>query len=332
MAPPEPSGGDGLGTARRRRARFVDPTMLTFANGARVVLNPTDDRRQRHLLLGHQPRRAVAGRRRRCARGAQRCLGRDLRAASASSTRSQLDTLLADAAIELYPSIGQTSEDFIGSSTTDDLELLLQLVNLYMLQTALRSGCPRLDRQQSCSPTSTIRTATPTLPSTSPTPTPDTATSRASRCSRRPTSWPGSIWPRSRRVWRERFANPATGCSPSPATSTSTTPPTWPGATSARSPAPASTEQFKDFQQDPPADHRHQGRARRHRRQGLVDVRLERADRRTRRPTASYADVLTSVLNIRLTDHIREELGASYSPSALRRHRTPSRTNSSRHT
>ena len=30
-----------------------------------------------------------------------------------------------------------------------------------------------------------------------------------------------------------------------------------------------------------------------------------------------YADLLTSVLNIRLTDHIREELGASYSPSAF---------------
>ena len=29
-----------------------------------------------------------------------------------------------------------------------------------------------------------------------------------------------------------------------------------------------------------------------------------------------YADVLTSVLNIRLTDHIREQLGASYSPTA----------------
>ncbi len=44
----------------------------------------------------------------------------------------ELDTLLADAAIELYPSIGQTSEDFVGSSTTDDLELLFQLVNLYL--------------------------------------------------------------------------------------------------------------------------------------------------------------------------------------------------------
>ena len=30
-----------------------------------------------------------------------------------------------------------------------------------------------------------------------------------------------------------------------------------------------------------------------------------------------YAEMLTSVLNIRLTDHIREELGASYSPSAF---------------
>jgi len=30
-----------------------------------------------------------------------------------------------------------------------------------------------------------------------------------------------------------------------------------------------------------------------------------------------YADVLTSVLSNRLTDHIREQLGASYSPSAF---------------
>jgi zinc protease len=29
-----------------------------------------------------------------------------------------------------------------------------------------------------------------------------------------------------------------------------------------------------------------------------------------------YADVLSSVLNIRLTDHLREQLGASYTPSA----------------
>ena len=36
------------------------------------------------------------------------------------------------------------------------------------------------------------------------------------------------------------------------------------------------TEQFKDFQIDPPVERHHRGRARRHRRQGLADIRLER--------------------------------------------------------
>ncbi len=49
-----------------------------------------------------------------------------------------LDTALSGASIELYPSIDQTSENFVGSSTTDDLELLLQMVNLYM-------SAPRFD-------------------------------------------------------------------------------------------------------------------------------------------------------------------------------------------
>ena len=43
------------------------------------------------------------------------------------------------AQVGLYPSIGQTSEDFTGSATPDDLELLLQLVNLYM-------SSPRFDQ------------------------------------------------------------------------------------------------------------------------------------------------------------------------------------------
>ena len=75
------------------------------------------------------------------------------------------------------------------------------------------------------------------------------------------------------------------------------------------------TEQYKDFQIDPPsAVVTKQVQAGTGAKGSLtVDWNAPIPDRET---DAVYADVLTSVLNIRLTDHIREELGESYSPSA----------------
>ena len=76
------------------------------------------------------------------------------------------------------------------------------------------------------------------------------------------------------------------------------------------------TESYKDFQPDPPST------------VVTKDVHAGTGDKGSltfdwttpipdRETDMVYADVLTSVLNIRLTDHIREELGASYSPSAF---------------
>ncbi len=77
----------------------------------------------------------------------------------------------------------------------------------------------------------------------------------------------------------------------------------------------ATPESYKDFQVDPPS--------------AVVtkDVHAGTGDKGSLTfdwtapiPDADtdgvYADLLSSVLNIRLTDHIREELGASYSPTA----------------
>ncbi|MDP9464611.1 MAG: insulinase family protein, partial [Actinomycetota bacterium] len=75
------------------------------------------------------------------------------------------------------------------------------------------------------------------------------------------------------------------------------------------------TEQYKDFQVDPPSTivtkEVHAGTG--DKGSLTFDWNAPSDDPETE---SVYADVLTSVLNIRLTDHIREELGASYSPSA----------------
>jgi zinc protease len=74
-------------------------------------------------------------------------------------------------------------------------------------------------------------------------------------------------------------------------------------------------EDYKDFQPDPPATvvvrEVHAGTGDK----GSLTFDWNASIPDTETDTF-YADVLTSVLNIRLTDHIREELGASYSPSA----------------
>ena len=315
MTPPDPVEEIRRSSSTATTA-FVAPTMLTFENGARVVLNPTAIADNDIYFSATSP-------------GGLSLVDDadvpDALNAVAVVTSSgigeldavQLDTVLSGAAIELYPSIGQTSEDFVGTSTTDDLELLLQLVNLYMSAPRVRSGRTRLDGQvvavlrrrseQRSRPGRVHRVLRrsvrrrATLPGD-----PDGRRARRSR-SRRPSSGCGAIGSRT----------PATGCSRCRETSTSNRRPTSPAILRHTRRAPIATETFKDFQPDPTSRGRHQGRACRHRRQGFADDRLEHADPQTETPSPCYADVLTSVLNIRLTDHIREELGASYSPSAF---------------
>ena len=75
------------------------------------------------------------------------------------------------------------------------------------------------------------------------------------------------------------------------------------------------TERYKDFQIDPPSTI-----VTKEVHAGTGDKGSLTFDWNTAIPDPEvdsvYADVLSSVLNVRLTDHIREQLGASYSPSA----------------
>ncbi len=292
---------------------FVDPTMLTFANGARVVLNPTDIADNDIALAATSPG------------GLSLVADADvpdaLSAVSVATASGvgdldpvQLDTVLADASIELSPSIGQTSEDFVGTSTTDDLELLFQLLNLYMSK-------PRFDQVGLDATISSLRPYVD-----DPNSDPDLAAYVAYSDARYGAEPRFRVIPTAQdlagldlgtieRVWRDRFSNAGD----------------WVFAVSGdfdldtgRNLAERyigtlagtdATEQYKDFQIDPPSTvvtkEVHAGTG--DKGSLTLDWNAPTTDSGTE---SVYADVLTSVLNIRLTDHIREELGASYSPQA----------------
>src|SRR4051794_2079062 len=293
---------------------FVSPTMLTFANGARVVLNPTQIADNDVYFSATSPG------------GLSLVADADvpdaLNAAAvvtASGIGSldpvQLDTLLSDANMQLVPSINQTSEDFTGSSTSDDIELLFQLVNLYMSQ-------PRFDKAALDSTVGSLQSYVD-----DPNGDPDLASYMAysqARWGQEPRfrviptqdELAGLDLATIERVWRQRFTNPAD----------------WVFAVSgdfdldkvtdlARRyfgtlTGSGAAEQFKDFQIDPPSsvitEEVHAGTGDK----GSLTFDWNAATPEPDTATV-YADVLTSVLNIRLTDHIREQLGASYSPTAF---------------
>jgi zinc protease len=313
MDPPEPAVEVASEDLESDDA-FIAPTMLTFDNGARVVLNPTlivDNSIYLSAIspggLSLVPDADVPE--------AQIAVEVVTASGIGDFDAVALDRALSGAAIELYPSLDQTSEGFYGSSTTDDLELLLQMVNLYM-------SSPRFDAVALDSSVRSLQSYVD-----DPTSDPDLAEFIAfsearwgaePRYQALPTAdeLAGLDIATIERVWRDRFTNPGD----------------WVFALSGDFEideatdlarryfgtliSAGTTETYKDFQADPPSS------------VVLRDVRAGTGDKgsltldwNTPVPDpetdAVYAEVLTSVLNIRLTDHIREELGASYSPSAF---------------
>ncbi|HEY7628606.1 MAG TPA: insulinase family protein [Ilumatobacteraceae bacterium] len=312
MTPPAPVeetnneslDGDGI---------FVTPTMLTFANGARFVLNPTDIADNDIYFSATSPG------------GLSLVADADvtdaLNAVAVVTTSGigdldpvALDTVLSDAQVELYPAINPTSETFVGTATGEDLELLLQMVHLFFTS-------PRFDPVAFDASLSQLRPYVE-----NPSSDPDLAAYIAFSEERYGTEPRFEVIPSEaeldsidlegiERVWRQRFSNAGD----------------WVFALSgdfdladgkelARRyigtlDGDSTREEFKDYQQDPPS------------RAVTREVRAGTGDKGSvtfdwSAPTSDsdteqvYADVLTSVLNIRLTDHIREELGASYSPTA----------------
>ena len=267
--------------------------MLTFENGARVVLNPTSIVDNDIYLSATSPG-GLSLVDDADVPDALNAVGVVTSSGIGELDAVELDTALSGVAIELYPSIGQTSEDFVGISTTDDLEVLLQLVNLYM-------SAPRFDE---VALESTIRSLQSYVDD--PNSDPDLAEYIAYSEARFGSEPRFRVIPTAEelatldleaieRVWRDRFTNAGD----------------WVFVLSGDFDMDAatdlarryfgtlegagSTEGFKDFQRDPPATDHQQGSARRHRRQGFVDARLDHSDPGRDTDTV-HADVLTSVL------------------------------------
>jgi zinc protease len=312
MAPPDPVQETASEQLPSDDA-LIAPTMLTFDNGARVVLNPTDIADNDIYLSATSPG------------GLSLVADADVTEAQAAVSvvtsggvgdldAVALDTLLSDAAIQLYPSIDQTSEGFTGASTTDDLELLFQLVNQYISK-------PRFDQVALDSTVSYLQTYVD-----DPNSDPDLAGFIAYTAARYGPEPRFAVLPTAdelagldlttiEKVWRERFSNPSDWVFAISGDFTLEDATDLARRYIGTLAGTGVTEQFKDFQQDPP--------------EGIVtkDVRAGTGDKGTldlewsvastdSRAENVNADVLTSILNIRLTDHIREKLGASYSPSA----------------
>lgn len=133
MTPPDPVEETGSSSAADEPGYFLDATRLEFANGAVVILNPTDISDDDISLEVRSPGGLsvlpegdlVAAR-----------YGVPVAASSGVGSVDQvaLDTLLAGANVSLTPYLDLTSEGFSGGSTTADLELLMQLLHQYIAE------------------------------------------------------------------------------------------------------------------------------------------------------------------------------------------------------
>ena len=125
-----------------RSVSFIAPTVLEFANGVRVSLNPTDIVDGQVALEARSPG------------GLDALDDADIAAADAAGTvvgnsgvatydSVDLDALLADKDVGLQLGIDAFTEGMYGAVATSDLEVLFQLIHLYMTQPARRSRRPR---------------------------------------------------------------------------------------------------------------------------------------------------------------------------------------------
>ena len=117
---------------------FLDPTLLTFPNGAQGGVEPERHRRRQRGAGGIESRWPVAGGRRRRARGVARGRGGDgqwPRHARPGATRHPVVGDLGGG----LPAHRPTTESFTGSSTTSDVETMLQVIAMYLTQ-------PRFDQ------------------------------------------------------------------------------------------------------------------------------------------------------------------------------------------
>ncbi len=294
---------------------LLEPTMLTFPNGLRVILNETAISAGSVAFGASSPG------------GLSLVADADVANALAAPTvvtssgladfdQVELDQVLADATVELAPYLDLTSENLFGSTATSDLEVFFQLLHLYV--TEARVTDTALDTYISqVLPFAEDPSSDPDLAGTISLletrygdevarfrvlPTPDDVASFDAAAMER--------------IWNDRFGDVSDWVfvfsgdfdTDEITDLARTYLGTLPGA--------ARSEDWVDLQPDPPP--------------GVVTSEVEAGtgDRATLTvlytapvedvaATQLAAEVLSAVLNMRLTEHIREALGASYSPFAV---------------
>ena len=236
MARPEPITETQVESLTEAPWAFLEPTRLVFPNGATVIYNVTD------ITDGDV---AFAGR----SLGGSSIVADDdvvdamlageIIASSGVGELSQieLDRFLANADVDVTGAIGPYTEGFSGRAAAPDLEVLFQLVNLYMTQ-------PRVDAVAVDNVARTYRPliedpgSDPGWPGSSRSTRNGTATSRVCSTSRRRTPSRRSMPQVSSVCGATGSAMRATGCSCSPATSTRTCSSISPAGTSEHCPRP----------------------------------------------------------------------------------------------
>lgn len=313
MAAPEPVEEVDTSDLTSDFSSFLEPVQLTFANGARVVLNPAE------IITDQVSMSAVSpGGLSLVADGdvPEALIAAEVMSASGIGELDpvQLDSRLSATSVQFQAYLDPTEEGFYATSTTSDVETVLQLFNLTF--TDPRFDQPALD--------SVIDSWQPYVDD--PSADPDLAYYAAYAELRYGDEPRYRVIPTVddlaaldlvtlERVWRQRFSNVGD----------------WVISLSGDFDVDEVTElarryvgslagggaveTFVDLEPDPPAK-----RVQREVRAGsgdkgtltlVFDVAVDTsADDRE----SVLAHLLTTVLTNRLTDHVREELGASYSP------------------
>ena len=123
----------------RRTLEAIGVTELTFANGAKVVLKPTDFKNNEVLMRAYSPGGTSLYPDEQYM-SASRAASIVSQSGVADFDNVQLEKYLSDKVVRLSPYIGELEEGMRGSSSIDDLEFFLQMLHLYFTK-------PRKDEQ-----------------------------------------------------------------------------------------------------------------------------------------------------------------------------------------
>ncbi len=312
MAAPEPVEETSSDQLAEEPGVFLEPRLLTFPNGARVILNPNTIAAEAVAFGATSPGglSLVAD----ADVGAAQLMPQVMQSSGLGDLDPvQLEAVLADSSVEFQPFLDQTSENLSGGVATADLETLFQLINLSF--TAPRFEQAAFDNSiDSIRPYVEDTNSDPGLASSVALSTARYGDLARFRVVPTPTELDAVTLDAMQRVWGERFG-PATDwvfvfSGDFGADTITDLARRYIGSL----PGGGTPEEWVDLQPDAPATPVTAEVASGTGEQAGIQL-LFTGTSDGRIVDSVMAEVLSTVASSRLTDHVREELGATYSPS-----------------